>query len=123
MVSILSSILFTELATADKTILEKMLVADDPYHWAYEHAKRHIEFEDVQDIDAWKDKTRAELRKEIEAEVAGKTEKDAETEETNAEAAANPSLAGKTSVDGGVTSAMIDLALEDVAGVGYSSKK
>jgi hypothetical protein len=105
---------FTDLARTDRNLAVKMLQSEDPYFFAYEHAKKHQEFKDVSNVDEWKDKTRAELRTEIEAEIRKELGQEAETEEKNEVATEMPSLAGKTSVEAGVTSAAIDKALEDI---------
>lgn len=114
---------FTDLAKADKTIAEKMLLAEDPYHFAYTYAKKHLEFKDVENVEEWKDKTRAELRIEIEAEVLAKAGEKAEADETSIETAALPNLASKTSVEGGITTASGDITIDDILGVDYISKK
>lgn len=114
---------FTDLAKADRTIAEKMLQAEDPYHFAYEYAKKHLEFKDVENVDEWKDKTRAELRIEIEAELLAKSGEKAEAEQISTETAEIPNLASKTSVEGGITTTSGEPTLDDILGVGYSSKK
>lgn len=114
---------FTDLAKADKTIAEKMLLAEDPYHFAYTYAKKHLEFKDVENVEEWKDKTRAELREEIKAELVAEAGKTAEAEETSTETAELPNLASKTSVEGGITTASGDITIDDILGVDYISKK
>ena len=105
---------FTDLAKTDRTIVEKMLLSDDPYHFAYTHAKKHLEFKDVENVEEWKSKTRAELKEELKAEMAAEADGTAETESKNTEAAAIPSLASKTSVEGGIASTSVDVELSDI---------
>ena len=114
---------FTELAKVDRTIAEKMLIAEDPYHFAYEHAEKHIEFQDVENVEEWKSKTRAELKEEVKAELLAETSEEAKVEETNSEAVQIPSLASKTSVDGGINTSSVDVTLDDILGGSYTSKK
>lgn len=77
---------FIEMARENPSLSAEMMRSDNPALFAYETARKHAEYQQMQDIDAYKAKIRAEL----EAEMAAKNG-----------VAPKPSLATATSATGG----------------------
>jgi hypothetical protein len=62
---------FIELAKDSPALRDQALKQSNPAKFAYEQAKKYEQYKEVQDVDAYKEKIRNELRSEIEAEIKG----------------------------------------------------
>lgn len=85
---------FIELAKENPILRDQAMKQANPAKFAYQQAKKFEEYQKVQDVDAYKEKLRSEMRAEIEAEIKG-------TQQVKAKKAENltPSLANARASD------------------------
>jgi hypothetical protein len=69
---------FIELVKENPQLGEKAKATGDPLGFLYDQATKHQQYQEMQDIDGYKAKIRAEIMAEIEAEKAGETQTIAE---------------------------------------------
>lgn len=62
---------FMELTQGNPSLVSEMMKADNPALFAYETARKHAEYQDMQNVDDLKAKMRAEIKAELEAEMGG----------------------------------------------------
>lgn len=60
---------FVDLAKADPSLVAKMRAATLPAKFVYDHVKKHQQMQEMQDVDGYRAKIKAELRAEILAEM------------------------------------------------------
>jgi hypothetical protein len=99
---------FKELASENPELRARFSSSPTPYHELVSIVKKHNEVKEMENVDAYKEKLRAEIRaellKESEAKAAGVEQK---------RGSITPSLAGKRSA-GGVAASNSPLTLDDV---------
>jgi hypothetical protein len=85
---------FIDLAKENPTLRDQAMKEANPAKFAYQQAKKYEEYQKVQDVDAYKEQLRNEMRAEIEAEIKG-------TQQVKAKKASNltPSLANARASD------------------------
>ena len=62
---------FIDLAKENPTLRDQAMKEANPAKFAYQQAKKYEEYQKVQDVDAYKEQLRNEMRAEIEAEIKG----------------------------------------------------
>jgi hypothetical protein len=60
--------LFVDLVKADPSLIQKMRAAALPAKFVYDHVTKHQQMQEMQDVDAYREKIRAEVRAELEKE-------------------------------------------------------
>lgn len=68
-----ATLFFQEMVAQNPAVIDAMLNNPNPAEYIYNEAKKHAEFKDFSDPEAYKQKLREELRKELEAELEAKT--------------------------------------------------
>lgn len=85
---------FIELASNTPGLKEQVMQQSNPAKFVYEQGKKHIQFKEMQDVDTFKSKMRAEIKAELEAEAKAATEERSKVAES-----ITPSLANARSSD------------------------
>lgn len=88
---------FIELAGNTPGLREQVLQQSNPAKFVYEQGKKHTQFKEMQDVDSYKNKMRAEIKAELEAEMSSKS-----AEKSKVAASITPSLANARSSDSSV---------------------
>lgn len=87
---------FIEMAADNPDLVRQMYNSENPALFAYETARKHKEYLELQNVDEAKAKLRAEVRAEIEAELTAKAEAERAGEGRRHAAAHTPSLSDVT---------------------------
>jgi len=93
---------FMEMAQENPTLRTELQKSANPARFAYETAKKAAEYDAIKDVDSYKAKLEAEVRKDVEAKLRKELEAEQE-KKAKKEAAIDPSLAS-TSSKGGLKS-------------------
>jgi len=93
---------FMEMAQENPALRTELQKSANPARFAYETARKAAEYEAIKDVDSYKAKMEAEVRKDVEAKLRKEIEAEQE-KKAKKEAAIDPSLAS-TSSKGGLTS-------------------
>lgn len=93
---------FMEMAQENPALRTELQKSANPARFAYETAKKAAEYDAMKDVDSYKAKLEAEVRKDVEAKVRKELEAEQE-KKAKKETAIDPSLAS-TSSKGGLTS-------------------
>jgi hypothetical protein len=88
---------FIELAGNTPGLREQVLQQSNPAKFVYEQGKKHTQFKEMQDVDSYKNKMRAEIKAELEAEMSSKS-----AEKSKVAASITPSLANARSSDSSI---------------------
>lgn len=70
--------IFIEMAKENPMLANQLASARNPAKFAYEQAEKFTKYQEMQNIDSYRDKVKAELRAELEAEYKAKAEAEAE---------------------------------------------
>jgi len=105
---------FVELTQEDSSLITKMRLSDDPAGFVYDTAKKYKDHQEMQNVDEYKAKLKAEAKQEVLAELkAGKqTEEEDEAKKSEADV---PSLANASSMTSGFNTPT-DVSVEDLLG-------
>lgn len=106
---------FLELCRDQPELVTKLQQSSNPARFAYETAVKHEQLRAMDNIDEWRDKERARIRQELEAEMKG-GQQQAEAEQQAKRKAASPSLASERSAGGTTEVITDDEPLDDVLG-------
>lgn len=90
---------FFDLCQENPSLRQELRSAANPARFAYETAKKATEYEQMQDVETYKAKLKAEARKEVEEEVR-KEQEEKQQKLDKKRAAADPSLASANSKGG-----------------------
>ena len=93
---------FMEMAQENPALRTELQKSANPARFAYETAKKAAEYEAMKDVDAYKARLEADVRKDVEAKVRKEIEAE-QKKKADKEAAIDPSLAS-TSSKGGLKS-------------------
>lgn len=93
---------FMEMAQENPTLRTELQKSANPARFAYETARKAAEYDAMKDVDSYKAKLEADVRKDVEAKLRKEIEAEQE-KKAKKEAAIDPSLAS-TSSKGGLTS-------------------
>jgi hypothetical protein len=93
---------FMEMAQENPALRTELQKSANPARFAYETARKASEYEAMKDVDSYKAKVEADVRKDVEAKVRKEIEAE-QKKKADKEAAIDPSLAS-TSSKGGLTS-------------------
>ena len=93
---------FMEMAQENPALRTELQKSANPARFAYETAKKAAEYDAIKDVDSYKAKLEAEVRKDVEAKVRQEIEAE-QKKKADKEAAIDPSLAS-TSSKGGLKS-------------------
>ena len=88
---------FIELASTTPGLKEQVLQQSNPAKFVYEQGKKHTQFKEMQDVDTYKSKLRAEIKAELEAELSSKS-----AEKSKVAESITPSLANARSSDSSI---------------------
>ena len=101
-----------EMVKEDPSLTQKMVQAVNPARFAYDTAKNAVEYQNMQNVDEYKAKLKAEAKEEAKEELVAEAKK-AEESEAKKSGADVPSLASASSKRAN-TATPGDESLEDI---------
>lgn len=105
---------FLEMANDSPELLARLKTHPNPARFAYETAEKHAKLTEMENIEEWREKERARIRQELEAEMQQSAD-DAATETEETRKSLTPSLA-ETRSPGGAQKGTQEQSLEEILG-------